>query len=655
MAIKHDSQGFLIGDLIESSKSMLETQQAGMGVWRGIRSDVSAIARAMGVSARSNARAPGSPSVSEPSRRTATSGASQRGHESKAVAMSARSRGANGRFSTSAPVNRSAIKSTATAAARGAAVPLGARDTKGRFSQGAGGPGGDGGDYGGSGGGILADKLGKVVDAFKGLSQGGENVDPAITAVSEIKSVLEPFGRGAFALFGRNPERKKERWYAKFLKALKGRDGGSTVITGGDGGSGMALPMRLISGIGRMVVGALGLVGAAGLGVYLGTKIYEWLDKSGIATKIFDAFDAVGAWFKSKTAGITSVIAEVKSDYATGKSQGLNAGGGSNNSHRQMEDAMPPVSSVANGAGRAVGAVQRSMAALATKRKRATFRAIKGGSMMEAYGTYTDDEASRVRSLKFSGANTGAFGRGGMTMEMQTKIAERAKKYGLDPAMMQKIVAMESGGNANAISSTGAIGLMQIVGDTATRLDVKDRFNADQNLDGGMRLAVQNSAMLEKATLPVTAENVYMMHQLGPRAAMEIIRGAQKGLEKSQLSLETQKSMNLNYGSKSTTAQGYLSQNSRALDDRLALTTGGLKGFVATASSASMPAPKSAALPMPVPQKVPAAPDSAIPAPSAGNSGPDKRPPLRESIAQNMADRHIAHIASGGIGANGRW
>ena len=230
-------------------------------------------------------------------------------------------------------------------------------------------------------------------------------------------------------------------------------------------------------------------------------------------------------------------------------------------------------------------------------RHKALFDGIKGGDSLTKYGSYTDEEAARIRELKTSGANTSANVKGGMSPEVQDKISAQAKKAGLDPVMMQKIAAMESGGNANAISSTGAAGIYQFVGRTASGVGIKNRFDVDQNIEGGMKLTRQNQAALEKAGLPITAENLYMMHQLGPGAAKEVIRGAEAGKSKAEMSPETQKAMNLNYGANSKTAADYIATNKKALDDRYAAVTKGGDGSQAIAAAKAQQASVVTAVP----------------------------------------------------------
>ena len=67
------------------------------------------------------------------------------------------------------------------------------------------------------------------------------------------------------------------------------------------------------------------------------------------------------------------------------------------------------------------------------------------------------------------------------------EIESAARKSGLDPALILSVVMEESGGDPGALSAKGAMGLMQLMPDTATELGVEDRSNAAENLLGGAR------------------------------------------------------------------------------------------------------------------------------------------------------------------------
>lgn len=66
-------------------------------------------------------------------------------------------------------------------------------------------------------------------------------------------------------------------------------------------------------------------------------------------------------------------------------------------------------------------------------------------------------------------------------------IEKTAAKYGLDGALLKAIVRQESDFNPNSVSSRGAMGLMQLMPETARGLGVTNPFDAVQNVDGGAR------------------------------------------------------------------------------------------------------------------------------------------------------------------------
>ncbi len=59
--------------------------------------------------------------------------------------------------------------------------------------------------------------------------------------------------------------------------------------------------------------------------------------------------------------------------------------------------------------------------------------------------------------------------------------------YALDPKLVLSVIAVESNFNTAARSPKAAMGLMQLIPDTAERFNVRNAFDATQNLRGGMR------------------------------------------------------------------------------------------------------------------------------------------------------------------------
>jgi len=71
--------------------------------------------------------------------------------------------------------------------------------------------------------------------------------------------------------------------------------------------------------------------------------------------------------------------------------------------------------------------------------------------------------------------------------QFDSLISELSKKYQLDFALIKAIIRAESGFNPTAVSRKGAKGLMQLMPDTALRMNVSNIFNPRENMDGGVR------------------------------------------------------------------------------------------------------------------------------------------------------------------------
>lgn len=67
------------------------------------------------------------------------------------------------------------------------------------------------------------------------------------------------------------------------------------------------------------------------------------------------------------------------------------------------------------------------------------------------------------------------------------EIASTAARYGVDRRLVEAVVRVESGGDPQAVSPKGALGLMQLTPARAAALGVADAFDPRANLDGGVR------------------------------------------------------------------------------------------------------------------------------------------------------------------------
>ena len=66
-------------------------------------------------------------------------------------------------------------------------------------------------------------------------------------------------------------------------------------------------------------------------------------------------------------------------------------------------------------------------------------------------------------------------------------VARAAEKYELDPLLVHSVIEIESNYNPFAVSDKGARGLMQLIPATATRFGVRNPFDPQQNIEGGVR------------------------------------------------------------------------------------------------------------------------------------------------------------------------
>jgi hypothetical protein len=62
-----------------------------------------------------------------------------------------------------------------------------------------------------------------------------------------------------------------------------------------------------------------------------------------------------------------------------------------------------------------------------------------------------------------------------------------ASKYGVDKALVHAVISAESGYNPQAVSRTGARGLMQLMPETARRYGVHNSMDPADNIYGGVR------------------------------------------------------------------------------------------------------------------------------------------------------------------------
>lgn len=115
------------------------------------------------------------------------------------------------------------------------------------------------------------------------------------------------------------------------------------------------------------------------------------------------------------------------------------------------------------------------------------------------------------------GAFYGCSGGGGLvpsgphsmnSLALHRLIDAAAARNGVSSSLIASVISVESGGNPSAMSSKGAVGLMQLMPGTASQYGVADRFDPYQNVDGGSRyLADLLARYHHKVSLALAAYN----------------------------------------------------------------------------------------------------------------------------------------------------
>ncbi|HSF18143.1 MAG TPA: lytic transglycosylase domain-containing protein [Vicinamibacteria bacterium] len=92
-----------------------------------------------------------------------------------------------------------------------------------------------------------------------------------------------------------------------------------------------------------------------------------------------------------------------------------------------------------------------------------------------------------VEELETTEATDDAIRGLGLFPHLAPLIEPAAAKYAIDPNLVAAVIWAESSGDPNAVSAKGALGLMQLMPQTARELGIERPVDPQQNVDGGTR------------------------------------------------------------------------------------------------------------------------------------------------------------------------
>ncbi len=96
---------------------------------------------------------------------------------------------------------------------------------------------------------------------------------------------------------------------------------------------------------------------------------------------------------------------------------------------------------------------------------------------------------------------------GSQTFDLSPIVVEEAKRFNLDPLLLEEVIRQESNFRPTAVSPVGAQGLMQLMPGTASLMGVRNAFEPKENVAGGARYLAEQLSRFQRLDLALAAYN----------------------------------------------------------------------------------------------------------------------------------------------------
>lgn len=96
---------------------------------------------------------------------------------------------------------------------------------------------------------------------------------------------------------------------------------------------------------------------------------------------------------------------------------------------------------------------------------------------------------------------------GASRVDIASIVEKEAKRFNLDPLLIEEVIRQESNFRPHALSYVGAQGLMQLMPGTAAQMGVSDPSDPHQNIAGGSRYLAEQLSTFGRLDLALAAYN----------------------------------------------------------------------------------------------------------------------------------------------------